>query len=201
MNKILVMIYDGFSMYEISALTSIFAWSPLSNWKIDVVAAKRKIYQTEDGFAVMPQRTFDEVDNIQEYKMLILPGIADYHVVLPDKRNIEFLKRFKIRSRPIIAAISASPILLAKAGLLEDTHFTAGLFESAYVENSFIPKKNLLRKPVVSDNGIVTSSAYFVREFAIVAAHELGINVPDNFFEPLGMDTTEESLVFHDSNH
>ncbi|MYV06295.1 DJ-1/PfpI family protein [Furfurilactobacillus milii] len=198
MNKILVMIYDGFSMYEISPLTSILAWSQ-TDWQIDVVAAEHKPYQTEDGFEVIPQMTFEDVQNIQAYQMLVMPGIANYHTVLPNQRNIAFLSRFKTRPRPVIAVISASPILLAKAGLLDDTKFVAGLFESAYEEERFILKRNLVRKPVVSDNGIVTSTAFFPREFGVTAAHAIGVNVPKNIFEQFGTDASAEDLTFRDN--
>ena len=201
MNKILVMIYDGFSMYEINALTSIFAWSPSSAWPITVVAAEHKLYRTEDGFQVLPDSTFGQIGDIHDYRMLILPGIADYHTVLPVQRNIDFLKRFRTRPRPLIAAISAAPILLAKAGLLDDTKFMTGLFESTYAEESFIPKQNLVRKPVVVDHGIITSTAFYPREFAIAAAHELGIGVPDNVFAPYAADATADELTFRDAEN
>ncbi|WP_407887786.1 4-methyl-5(B-hydroxyethyl)-thiazole monophosphate biosynthesis protein [Levilactobacillus sp. N40-8-2] len=148
---------------------------------------------------VLAQKNFSQVD-LLDYDLLILPVIDDYRVPLRDARNAAFLAQLKTADkRPIIAAMSSSPILLAKAGLLEDTKFTGGIFEETYEKNPFIPKQNLVRQPVVSDNGVVSFSFQFFREFAIIAARVCGIKVGDNFLEPGHADHsyTAEELTYH----
>ncbi|MFC6261446.1 DJ-1/PfpI family protein [Levilactobacillus fujinensis] len=163
------------------------------------VGAEQKAYTGEDSLEVLAQNEFSQVNPL-EYDLLILPGIDDYHVPLGDGRNVDFLAQLKTPSkRPIIAAMSSSPILLAKAGLLADAKFTGGLFEETYEKNPFIPKQNLVRQPVVSDNGVITASFQFFREFAITAARACGIRVGDTFLEPARTDRpyTVEELTYH----
>lgn len=197
MKRFLVMLYPGFCNFEIAALTEILAFQ--DDWEMTTVAAEAKAYTGEDSMTVLAQKDFSQVA-LLDYDLLILPGIDDYHVPLSDARNVAFLSQLKTASkRPIIAAMSSSPILLAKAGLLTDTKFTGGIFEETYEKNPFIPKQNLVRQPVVSDNGIISSSFQFFREFAITAARACGIKIGDSFLKPARTDRpyTAEELTYH----
>ncbi|MCT4487900.1 DJ-1/PfpI family protein [Levilactobacillus parabrevis] len=197
MKRFLVMLYPSFCNFEIAALTEILAFQ--DDWEMTTVAAESKVYTGEDSMAVLAQKDFSQV-NLLDYELLILPGIDDYHVPLSDARNAVFLSQLKTAGkRPIIAAMSSSPILLAKAGLLADTKFTGGIFEETYEKNPFIPKQNLIRQPVVSDNGIISSSFQFFREFAIIVARACGIKIGDSFLEPARTDRpyTAEELTYH----
>lgn len=114
------------------------------------MGSELKIYESEEGFQVTPTRTFDEVD-IDDYSCVILPGIINPLPALYDNRIINFLSG--LRSRDIlIASISSPPLLLAKAGLLNETNFTAGIFMEMVDIFSFISKDNFLHQPVVKDN-------------------------------------------------
>ncbi|WP_125574415.1 DJ-1/PfpI family protein [Levilactobacillus huananensis] len=199
MKRALVMLYPGFCNFEISALTEILAFQE-SEWSLTTVGADRQLYAGEDHLQVMAQQAFTQVNPL-EVDLLILPGIDNYHIPLADPRNIAFLAQLNVApaQRPIIASMSSSPILLAKAGLLDKTKFTGGIFEETYDRNPFIPKHNLVREPVVTDNGIITASFQFFREFAITAARACGIEVGDRAFEPARTDRpyTAAELTFH----
>lgn len=62
----------------------------------------------------MPTKTIADV-NITDYKCIVLPGTINPLPALYDDRLIEFL-RGGINTDVTFAAISSSPILLAKAG-------------------------------------------------------------------------------------
>ncbi|MCF7522481.1 DJ-1/PfpI family protein [Levilactobacillus brevis] len=160
-------------------------------WTVTTVGADRQNYLGEDGLQVLAEKSFSQVDPLA-VDLIILPGIDNYHVPLADSRNVAFLRQLNTASRPIIAAMSSSPVLLAKAGLLDQTQFTGGLFEETYTKNPFIPKQNLVRQPVVVDNGIITSSFQFFREFAITAARICGIEVGIQLLVP-----PERSVPIH----
>ena len=186
MKQALVMLYPDFCYFEVAALTEILAFKE-DEWIVTTVGTDRQNYLGEDGLQVLAEKSFSQVD-LLAVDLLILPGIDNYHVPLADSRNVAFLRQLNATSRPIIAAMSSSPVLLAKAGLLDQTQFTGGLFEETYTKNPFIPKQNLVRQPVVVDNGIITSSFQFFREFAIAAARACGIQVGDTAFSPARTD-------------
>lgn len=125
MKKIAVMIYPNFSMQEISCLTD--GLKVYFDVDVEVFAASTEPVRTEDNFLVTAEHTFGEFDP-EEYGCLILPGIYDPIPALFDERNIAFLRSLKGKNI-LISSISSSPMLLAKAGLLDDVRFTCGAFE------------------------------------------------------------------------
>lgn len=62
--------------------------------------------------------------NLDDYNCVILPGIINPLPALYDNKLINFLAELKNRDI-LIAAISSYPILLAKAGILDEVKFIA----------------------------------------------------------------------------
>lgn len=113
--KVAILIYPEFSNYEISILAEIFK---LFEKEIVVFSAEKNIVNSEEGFHFMPDKSLDEF-NINEYSCLVLPGMWSFPKVLNDNRYINFLEKFRDNKDIIIASISSSPILLARAGVLK----------------------------------------------------------------------------------
>ncbi len=193
MKKIAVMLYPNFSLQEITCLTSCFTvWF---GEKIDFLASEKKLYESEDGFLVMPTKVFDEAEP-SAYDCLILPGIIDPLPALFDERNIAFLKKLE-NATTLIAAISSAPLLLAKAGLLNDTKFTAGFFMQMTKAFDFIKADNFIHKPILEDKNIITGIGFAFREFAECVLKRLDYDIGDNFMMPVQKEYTEEELTFY----
>ncbi len=191
--KYAVLIYPNFSLQEITCLTSC-----LTVWfeeKIDIIASEKKLYTSEDGFSVMPDKTVDEV-SVSDYDCLILPGTIFPLQPLYDEKLIDFLKQGK-NADTLIAAISSSPILLSKAELLEGKNFTAGFFMQMAETFSFVEKEHFVHKPVVEDGNVITGIGMFYREFAERVLNCLGYDVGDHFIDTSGQEFTEEELTFY----
>lgn len=157
-------------------------------------------YKSEDNFLVTPRVKYSQV-SVSDYNLIVLPGIIDPYKVIGIKDNIDFLATLKEKDRPLISAISASPILLAKAGLLKNVKFTAGLFEETIDEFSFIPKENIVREPIFYDkeHNILTAIGFAQREFAVKTMQLLGYSIPDQAMSGIRKDRpyTKEELTFH----
>lgn len=191
--KYAVLIYPNFSLQEITCLTSC-----LTVWfeeKIDIIASEKKLYTSEDGFSVMPDKTVDEAE-ISDYKCVILPGTIFPLVPLYDDKLIDFLKRGK-NTDTLIAAISSSPILLSKAGILEGKDFTSGYFMQMADTFPFVDKKHFIHKPVVEDGNVITGIGMFFREFAEKVLCRLGYDVGNNFMDSGYREFSEEELTFY----
>lgn len=193
MKKIAVMIYPYFSMQEISCLTD--GLKVYFDIDVDVFAASKETVRSEDNFQVVANKTFEEF-SLEEYGCLILPGIWNPLPALFDARNIDFLRTMK-DSDILICAISSAPILLAKAGLLEDITFTSGLFDEICRELDFIPYENIVRKLLVKDKNIITAIGFAFREFAEETIRTLGIDpLEGGLFRAMEQTWSEEELVF-----
>lgn len=191
--KYAVLIYPNFSLQEITCLTSC-----LTVWfeeKIDIIASEKRLYTSEDGFSVMPDKTVEEV-SVSDYDCLILPGTIFPLQPLYDEKLIDFLKQGK-NADTLIAAISSSPILLSKAGLLEGKNFTAGFFMQMAEAFTFVDKNRFIHKPVVEDGNVITGIGMFFREFAERVLNRLGYDVGERFMDTSGQEYSEEELTFY----
>ena len=193
MKKIAVVIYPYFSLQEITTLTS--ALKIWFNKDIDFLGSKMNIYESEEGFRVMPSKIFSDV-NIDDYSCIIFPGIINPMPALFDEELIDFTSKLKNRDI-LIASISSSPLLLAKAGVLDEVKFTAGFFMQMADIFDFINKKNFIHQPVVKDKNVITAIGFAFREFAQSVLNELGLDVGETFMYPVTKKYSEEELTFY----
>ena len=193
MSKFAVILYPNFSLQEITCLTS-----ALTVWfdeKIDFVASENKEYFSEEGLRVVPTKTMADT-NISDYDCVILPGTINPLPALYDDRLIDFLKR-GINTDVVFAAISSSPLLLAKAGVLKGKKFTAGFFMQMADVFSFIEKENFTHEGIVCDGNVITGIGMFFREFAEAVLQRFEYDIGNNFMRDKPEDYTEEELTFY----
>ena len=140
MRKFAVLLYPDFSLQEITCLTS-----ALTVWfgeKIDFIASEKKEYRSEEGLQVLPVKTTAEA-KITDYDCVILPGTINPLPALFDDRLIAFIRSGN-GSEVVFAAISSSPILLSKAGILKGKKFTSGYFMQMADTFEFVEKDNFI---------------------------------------------------------
>ena len=192
MKKVLCIIYPNFSLYEITALTSTLALS--FDVTIDYVASDHSMVVSEDGLPCLPTKTLDQVC-IEEYSCVILPGMVNIGPALQDEKLISFLKGLDEQD-VLIVAISSAPLLLAKAGLLNDTKFTGGIWQNFFDYFEFLPRENFKAKAVLKDKNIITAIGFAHQEFARKVILSLGLaENTDNYFKEQN-DYAEEDLIF-----
>ena len=193
MKKFAVILYPNFSLQEITCLTS-----ALTVWfdeKIDYIASENKEYYSEEGLRVIPTKTTADV-NITDYDCVILPGTINPLPALYDERLIDFLKS-GISTNVVFAAISSSPLLLAKAGVLNGKKFTAGFFMQMAEVFPFVDKENFTHEGVVCDGNVITGIGMFFREFAEAVLQRFDYDIGSGFMRDRPEDYTEEELTFY----
>ena len=193
MSRFAVMLYPCFSLQEITCLTS-----ALTVWygeKIDFIASENREYLSEEGLRILPDKTILDVC-ITDYECVILPGTINPLPALYDERLISFL-RSGLDTDVVFAAISSSPLLLAKAGVLKNKKFTAGFLMQMADVFPFVEKDNFLHKGIVCDGNIITGIGMFFREFAAVVLKRFGYNVGDGFMRDKPEEFSEEQLTFY----
>ena len=192
MKKVLCVLYPNFSLYEIATLTSTLALS--FDITIDYVASDYSIVISEDGLPCQPTKTLDQIC-IEEYSCIILPGMVNIGPALQDEKLISFLRSLNEQDI-LIAAISSAPLLLAKAGLLNDTKFTGGIWQNFFDYFEFLPRENFQPKLVVQDENIITAIGFSHQEFARKVILGLGLaENTDNYFKEQN-EYSEEDLIF-----
>lgn len=193
MRKFAVLLYPNFSLQEITCLTS-----ALTVWfgeAIDYIASEDKEYLSEEGLRVRPTKTTAEA-RITDYDCVILPGTIDPLPALFDDRLVGFLAGGK-DSNVVFAAISSSPVLLSKAGLLAGRKFTAGFFMQMADAFDFVEKENFTHKGIVEDGNVITGIGMFFREFAEAVLRRFGYDIGSRFMRDAPEEFTEEELTFY----
>lgn len=197
MRKFAVLLYPDFSLQEITCLTS-----ALTVWfgeKIDYIASENKEYCSEDGLRIIPTKTMADA-KITDYDCVILPGTINPLPALFDDRLIEFIKGEK-GSGIVFAAISSSPILLSKAGILTGKKFTSGFFMQMADTFDFVEKDNFIHKGIVEDGNVITGIGMFFREFAEAVLRRFGYDIGNSFMRETPDEFTEEELTFYWSDN
>lgn len=193
MRKFAVMLYPDFSLQEITCLTS-----ALTVWfgeEIDFIASESKEYRSEDGLRVLPTKSTAGA-RITDYDCVILPGTINPLPALFDEKLIEFLKN-GISSDVVFAAISSSPILLSKAGILNGKKFTSGYFMQMADTFPFVEKDNFVHKGVVEDGNVITGIGMFFREFAETVLKRFDYDIGENFMRYALEEFSEDELTFY----
>lgn len=191
--KYAVLLYPDFSLQEITCLTSV-----LTVWfgeKIDFIASENKEYLSEDGLRTLPTKTTDEV-KITDYDCVILPGTINPMPALYDDKLIDFLKS-GVGTDVVFAALSSSPILLCKAGILKGRKFTSGFFMQMADTFDFIEKENFIHKGIVTDGNVITGIGMFFREFAEAVLKRFEYDYGPELMTEKSDEFTEEQLTFY----
>ena len=193
MKKFAVLLYPSFSLQEITCLTS-----ALTVWfgeTIDFIASENKEYVSEEGLRVLPAKVISEV-KITDYDCVILPGTINPLPAVFDEKLIDFLKA-GAGTDVVFAAISSSPLLLSKAGILNGKKFTSGYFMQMADTFEFVEKDNFIHKGIVEDGNVITGIGMFFREFAEAVLHRFGYDIGTHFMRDAPEEYTEEDLTFY----
>ncbi len=184
MKKVAVLIYPKFCNFEISVALEMLA---IAEKGITVFAKNKEPIKSEEGLSVVCDLTIDNL-NIDDYDSLILPGNMDLGPIITDKETMDFIKKFD-RPDMKIGAISSSPMLLLKNGMLDNKKFLAGVDKEWFIEEGFTYEdmKNMIDVPMlfknpipegyVKDGNIITSVAWHFREWAMEFGRMLGLEV------------------------
>ena len=149
---------------------------------------------SEDGLPCQPTKTLTQI-RIEDYSCVILPGMVNIGPTLQDEKLISFLRSLDEQDI-LIAAISSAPLLLAKAGLLNDTKFTGGIWQNFFDYFEFLPRENFQPKVLVQDKQIITAIGFAHQEFARKVIFGLGLaENTDNYFKEQN-EYDEEDLIF-----
>lgn len=120
MKKVMVPLANGFE--EIEALTVVDVLRRIGI-KVDTVGVVSSMIIGSHGIKIITDKRLAEIEE-DEYDAIVLPGgDPGYKNLAKTSKIIEILKKMNSKGK-LIAAICASPSILAKAGLLEGKRAT-----------------------------------------------------------------------------
>lgn len=112
-----------------------------------------------------------------------------------DRKLIDFLASLKGKELADCSYLRRTDAA-CKAGLLEDVHFTSGIWEEISQNLDFIPHQNILHRPLVKEKNIITAVGFAFREFAEEVIRTLGIDPCEpGLFRGIYKEFTEQEMT------
>jgi len=160
MKKVLLLLADGFEIYEASAFIDVIGWNLLEGDKstqLFTCALKKEIKSTFNQRFIV-DFTVDEI-NIEEYAALAIPGGFEEYGFYKDAYHPDFLdviRKFENQQKTI-ASICTGALPVAESNILQNRNGTTYNLNPKR-QNALRNKSvNVLNQPIVEDGNIITS--------------------------------------------
>ena len=160
MKKVLLLLANGFEIYEASAFIDVIGWNLLEGDKSTQLftCALRKEIKSTFGQRFIVDFTVDEI-NIEEYAALAIPGGFEEYGFYKDAYHPDFLeviRKFEIQQKTI-ASICTGALPVAESNILQNRNGTTYNLNPKR-QNALRDKSvNVLNQPIVEDGNIITS--------------------------------------------
>jgi protein deglycase len=176
--KTAVLLYPQFSEYELSVALSILMQG---NKPIITVSADTSPIMGESGLTCLPDAAISELE-LDDIDSLLLPGCMDIQALKAPEIYVDLIRRAAEREM-LIASISSSPFLLAKAGVLSGRKYTVGLYKEFMEETGLFELQNNSEEVVVQDGNIITARGSGFIEFGISFGRALELNFDEKWYK------------------
>jgi 4-methyl-5(b-hydroxyethyl)-thiazole monophosphate biosynthesis len=160
MKKILLLLAEGFEMYEASVFIDVIGWNLVDgNHKTKLVSCGlKKEVKSSFNQKIIVDYIVDEI-NINDFDALALPGGFEEYGFYNDAYNdkfLEIIKGFK-RQNKIIVSICVGALPLGKGGILfgkRGTTYNKKVIRQETLKSFGV---KVISKPIVIDDNVITS--------------------------------------------
>ncbi len=173
-----VILFPLFSEYELTVALSILKQG---NHPITTIGITSEPIIGESDLNCISDRTIYDVD-IETLDSILIPGCMDITTLYDNKDLIDFIRRCADNKDLIIAAISSSPYLLARAGVFENRKYTIGMYEADRKQTGLFKEENYCNDLVVQDGNILTARGRGFIEFGIRLGRLLKLDFDPNWY-------------------
>ncbi|OBZ12949.1 MULTISPECIES: DJ-1/PfpI family protein [Bacillales] len=157
-----VLLYPLFSEYELTVALSVLKQG---NHPITTIGITDRPIQGESDLTCVADKTIYNVD-ASTIDSLLLPGCMDISTLFENADVIRFLQKFTEKDL-VIASISSSPYLLAKAGLLKGKRYTIGMLPEHRAQTGVFDEELYSEELVVQDGNLLTARGRGFIEFGL----------------------------------
>lgn len=178
MKKTAVILYPQFSEYELTVALSILMQG---NKPIITVGINNQPIKGESGLTCVADTTVNHI-NLGEIDSLLLPGCMDISTLKEEQRLFDFIKR-AAETASVIASISSSPFLLAKAGVLQNRKYTVGLTMEGMEKLGVFQMENYSDELVVQDGNLITARGRGFIKFGIALGKALNLEFDERWYQ------------------
>lgn len=159
--KVLVLLAKGFETMEFSVFVDVLGWAR-NDYGIDIsveTCGFTKTVVSTFNVPVIVDKTIDEI-SVSDYDALAIPGGFEEFGFYEDAYNDKFLEIIRQfdRQGKIISTICVAALALGKSGVLSGRKATTYHLRGGYRQEQLLEfGVNVVNKPIVVDNNIITS--------------------------------------------
>jgi 4-methyl-5(b-hydroxyethyl)-thiazole monophosphate biosynthesis len=161
MKKVLLLLADGFEMFEASAFIDVIGWNLVEGDKSTKLYTCGFMKEVKSSFdqKLIPDFLIDAI-NPDDFDALAIPGGFDEYGFYDDAYNVRFLdiiKQFNERNK-VIASICVGGLPIAKSGILINKFATTYNQNPKRIEQLIEMGALFTDEPIVVNDNIITSS-------------------------------------------
>lgn len=161
MKKVLLLLADGFEMFEASAFIDVIGWNLIEGDKTTQLFSCGFMKEVKSSFdqKFIPDFLIDEI-NPEDYDALAIPGGFEEYGFYDDAYNVRFLDLIKLFNdqNKVIASICVGALPVAKTGILYNKFATTYNQNPKRIEQLTDMGALFADKPIVVNDNIITSS-------------------------------------------
>ena len=175
-NRIMILATDGFEQSELMKPKANLEANGFETVVVSLESGEIKGWDQKDwGESVKVDKTVDEVDSIDGFDALLLPGgQMNPDILRMNERAIALVRDFEIQGKPI-AAICHAPWLLAEADIVKGRTVTSWPSIRTDLANA---GANVVDEEVVVDGNLITSrKPEDIAAFSQALLEKLGMTV------------------------
>ena len=156
MENIIVLLANGFEEIEALSIIDILRRAKLNVLTLSIT--DKKEVEGAHQVTVITDKLFSHIDNFDEYNVLILPGGQTGSNNLRNNSNvIELIQDFNKKNK-WVCAMCAAPIVLAKAGIINNKKVTCYPGYEKYLEGAqILNDRVVVDKPIITSRGPATA--------------------------------------------
>ncbi len=160
MKKVLLLLAEGFEIFEASAFIDVMGWNLLEgskNTQLYSCGLKREIKSTFNQKFVV-DFLIDEI-NVNDYDAIAIPGGFEEYNFYNDAYSEKFSEIINsfYKEGKIIASICTGAFPVAKSGILNNKNGTTYNLNPVRLDNLKNMGVNVINKPIVEEGNIITS--------------------------------------------
>jgi len=178
MKKTAVLLYPQFSEYELSVALSILMQGKKP---IVTIGLNHQKIMGESGLTCLADRQLSDI-NIEEIDSLLLPGCMDIGTLVDEQELLYFIQTLDSQGA-VIASISSSPYLLAKAGVLKDKYYTVGLPLEGMKQLGVFDLRYYSDELIVQDGRIITARGRGFIQFGLAFGKALQLDFDEQWYK------------------
>ncbi|CAM2904439.1 DJ-1/PfpI family protein [Paenibacillus sediminis] len=173
-----VILYPLFSEYELTVALSILKQGGKPITTIGITSDPIK---GESDLTCVTDTTIYDAD-ISALDSIVFPGCMDISTLFGNEDLIHFIQKCAQKEDFLFAAISSSPYLLAKSGLLENKKYTIGMLPEHRTELGLFNEDNYSNDLVVKDGHIITARGRGFIDFGIQLGKALKLDFDPRWY-------------------